>query len=105
MEIIVKNYDHYNRALGKYIGSKAQYEKEMKAQGMVSFEQGQRMAEEYKSKSRKEYKGLSKDAESIIRHATSVADNKGNVKCGDRMIDAMKKVGVNFDALKHIPKE
>lgn len=45
LNIIVKNYEHFNKALpnwdspqGKYIGSKAQYDKEMKKGGFEQYD-------------------------------------------------------------------
>lgn len=38
-----------------------------------------------------------------MRSAKSGADSKGNVKLGDRAIDAMKKLGVRFERHPQAP--
>ena len=96
MEIIVKRYEHYNRALGKYIHSKKQYKEEMKRGGFVSFEKGKEIAEKARTKMRKSYGKLSDKSMDIIRSAKQMKDHKGRIRPGGRMIDAMKEVGVNF---------
>ena len=53
MEIIVKNYAHYNRALNKFISSKRDYNNEMARQGMIPFEQAKVIAEKAKQASMK----------------------------------------------------
>ena len=95
--IIVKNYQHHNRALGKYISSKAQYENEMAKQGYIPFEQAEVLAERARTGQRKEYKGLSKQAMEVCKAAKDQADKKGNLKASSRLIDGMKKTGVCFD--------
>ena len=96
MLIKIKKYEHFNRAMGKYIGSKRQYQNEMSRRGLVSFEKGERRVEKFKNSYHKDYKGLSSKAQDIIRHAKQIKDNRGNIKLGDRAIEAMKKLGVNF---------
>ena len=54
MNIIVKNYDHYNRAMGCHISSKAQYHNEMARRGMVSDDEASRMRDA--ANKRKEYR-------------------------------------------------
>lgn len=104
MEIIVKKWEHYNRALGKYIKSKRHYIEEMKKGGFVSYDEGCRLAEQAQSKNRKAYKGLSPKAEAIVKSAQMTRDSKGRVKVGNRMIDAMKEVGVRFEVPDWCPK-
>lgn len=96
MEIIVKNYCHYNRALGKYISSKRDYVESMKRGGFVSFEKGQQLAEQSHENKRRAYNGLSPKATEIIKSASNIKDSKGRIKPSDRLIDGMKEVGVNF---------
>jgi hypothetical protein len=67
--IIVKNYEHFNRSLpnwdtpkGKWIGSRAQYEKELAKNGFVSFEEGEKLVSQAKKLNHKDYNGLSKQA-------------------------------------------
>jgi len=93
--IICRNYDHYNRALQKHISSKKEYEYEMKRGGFVPYEEAEKMVEEHNRGKVKKYEPSEK-AESIIRAASLMKDSKGNIKAGDRLIDGMKSVGVNF---------
>ena len=104
--IIVKKYEHFNRSLGnwdspkgKYIGSKAQYEKELAKQGFVSFEEAEKM----KTNPHKEYKGISVKAMEVCKAAKDMADRKGNLRIGTRLQKAMESVGVSFDMDK-LPK-
>ena len=96
MQIIVKNYEHHNRAFknwdspkGKYIKTKDDYDRAMKEQGMVSYEKMQQMASEKKLK---EYK-LSEQSKEIIKTAKNCKDKRGNVKLSDKTVDAMVKIG------------
>ena len=98
MNIIVKKYEHYNRALGKHITSKRHYESEMRKQGMVSLEEGQRLAEK---KTSKPY-NPSKKALELIQSISLKGTEKGKIKLGSREIDAMKELGVNFDQTQPI---
>jgi len=95
MEIIVKKWEHYNRALGKHIRSKKHYIEEMKKGGFVSYDEGCRLAEKSKSENRKEYKGLSPKAEAIVKSAQLVMNKKR--KIDDRMREGMEEVGVRFE--------
>ncbi len=93
--IIVKRYEGYNSALGKYIGSKRQYDNEMSKQGMVSFEKAEQIAESVRSKQKKPYI-LSGKAKQIINSARFSSDKDGKVHLSDRLVEGMKEVGVNF---------
>lgn len=99
MQIIVKDYSHFNRAMGKYIKSKDHYDYEMKAGGYVDYDKANEMADKYNKESKKAYV-LSDKAKAIINAAKNGADRKGRVKLGDRTIKAMKEIG----ALKDIPE-
>lgn len=101
--IVVKQYEGWNRAMGKYITSRKHYEKEMIAGGYVTFKEGQRLAEETQRRMRKPYNELSPKAITLIQSARLSADTKGNLKCSDRLIDGMKEVGVSFNE-QHCPK-
>lgn len=92
MQIIVKNYAHYNRAMGKFIKSKDHYDYEMKANNYVDFDVAKAQAEKYNKANRKDYV-LSNKAKAIIEAAKNSADSKGNVSLGDRTIKAMKEIG------------
>ena len=102
--IIVKNYEHYNRALGKHINSKRQYKDEMKRQGMVSSEKGDEMAAKAKEQAKRDYKPT-RETLQFIESVRQRTDKNGNVKLGGRQIDYMKKVGVDFRRPKDRPLE
>ena len=112
--IIIKSYEHLNRSFpkwdtpkGKYISSKRQYDEELKRGGFVEYEKGCRIAEQKKSQ-KVDYKGLTPQAENVIRAAHNISDRKGHIKPSDRLIDGMKEVGVNFynqNIPKHYRKE
>lgn len=108
MDIFVKNYEHVNRAFnnwdtpkGKYIGCKRQYDEEMKRGSFVAYEEGLRISQQ--SSKNCEYKGLSIQAENVIRAASLFRDRKGNIKPSDRLIDGMKEVGVKFEVPDWLP--
>jgi len=101
--IIVKEYSHWNRALGKYISSKKQYDEEMKKGGFVSFDKGCELADRARENLHKDYKELSPLALGIIKSARLMSDKKGNIKPSDKLIDGMKKVGLRFDIPDWLP--
>ena len=94
--IIIRNYEGYNSAMGKHITSKRHYEQEMRKGGYVSFEEGQKIAAKANRESHKDYK-ISDKARAVIASAKNSTDKNGNLKPSDRLIDGMKEVGVNFD--------
>lgn len=100
--IIVKNYEHYNRAMGKHISSKAHYEKEMAKGGYIPFEEGCSVAEKKQQELHKPYDKLSDKAMEVVR---SVSHRKGNIKLSEnpKLVEAMEEVGVSFD-MQHCPK-
>jgi hypothetical protein len=102
--IIIRRYEHYNRALGKYISCRKQYDEEMKKGGFVSYEKGCELAEKAKENLHKDYKELSPKALGIIKSARLMSDSKGNIKPSDKLIDGMKEVGVRFDVPDWLPK-
>ncbi len=89
MQVIIKNYDHYNRAIGKHIRSKDHYDYEMKSNNYITHEEA---IERSKNNGNKEYV-LSQNGWDIINSAKNSKDSKGRVKLSDRTIDAMKKIG------------
>ena len=101
MLIKVKNYEHYNRALGKYIRSKRHYEQELAKGGFVPIKEGEKLAQKARQNNHKKYEPSEKLLD-IVRSAKAVSKN-GKIKPSDKLIDAMKEVGVNFN-LEHCPK-
>ena len=102
MQVIVKKYDGYNRALGKHITSKRHYNDEMKRQGMVSFEKGQAMADKAQEKMHKDYK-LKDETRRFLKNINKTKDGKVNLS--GREMAYMKKVGVDFRKPKERPLE
>lgn len=94
--IIVKNYAHFNNAMGKHITSKAHYEKEMVKGGYITYEQSERIASQVRREQRKDYKPSQKMID-IVNTAKNSA-KKGKVKLSDRTIDAMKSMGIDIKA-------
>ena len=106
--IIVKNYEHYNRAMGKYISSRKQYEQEMAKGGYVPFEDGCQMADIAKERNQKKYDGLSADKMRFLNQVKNMADRKGNIPLTDRFVKGLKEhkvipeKDINYDKLpKH----
>jgi len=100
--IIVKKYEHYNRAMGKYIRSKRHYYDEMKKGGYVSLEEGNRLAEKHT----KEQKWKpSKECIGVMQAIKRGADKNGNIVLGrhPKIVEAMEKKGMTFDMSK-LPK-
>lgn len=107
--IIVKNYAHVNKAFsgwdtphGKLIKSKDHYERTMKEQGMISYEEMQRRSE---NKNLKEYK-ISEQSKAIIQAAKMSKDKNGKVHLGDKVIKALidkKVIGKKIPSYMQLP--
>ena len=97
MHIIVKNYEHYNKAMGKYITSKKHYEQEMVRGGYIPFEKAQQLAESAKQRETKKYDGLSEKTMRFLHQVKDMADKKGNIKAGSRFVEGLKEQGVKLD--------
>lgn len=111
VNIIVKqSYNHINSSFrnwdtptGVLVKNKDHYDRLMKEQGMVSFEQAEEMASQKKPK---DYK-VSKESLEIIKSVKQSADSKGNVKLGDRAIKALidkKAIGKKIPSYMQLPK-
>lgn len=108
VQIIVKNYEHFNRSLpnwntpkGVYVKSKDHYDRLCKESGMVSVDK----FGETGSKARKEYK-LSDKSKAIIAAASQIKDKNGKIKLGDKAIKAMIEIGAikpKADWSSHLP--
>ena len=98
-------YKHYSNAFGCKIEGKAHYQYLMKRYNMVPQERGDELARQAKDRQNNAPKAeFSQKARDIIETAKCSADRKGNVKLGDRAIDAMKELGVAIGH-KHMPKK
>jgi hypothetical protein len=95
-------YKHFNRALGVQVEGKEHYKHLLNKHGFVPQDMGDRMAAERKDTNKK-YDGLSKQAMEVCISAKAMADRKGNIKAGSRLIDGMKKAGVDFNMDDRLP--
>jgi hypothetical protein len=95
--IIVKEYQHFNRAMGKFITSKNHYEQEMAKGGYVPYEKAEQMAEIARENSKKKYDGLSAKTMKFFGEVKQMADRKGNIKVSQRYIQGLKDHGVRVD--------
>lgn len=88
--IIIKNYEHFNRALDKYITSRSHYEKEMVKGGFVSFEKGEQMATKNRTE-RQKYDGLSPEKMKFLYRVKDMADKKGNIKISEGFVKGLQE--------------
>lgn len=89
MQIIVKNWSHYNSALGTYVKNKDHYDSLMKQGGYISYEE---QCDRTKNNGNKPLI-LSKDAEDVIRAAKLKRDSKGRVKLDGKLGEKMISIG------------
>ena len=88
-------YKGFNRSLGCRVESKEHFVKLLDERGFVPQEIGERLAEDYHKKSRKEYSGISKKAAEICYEAnTMVKSGRGSEKIPGRMVKGMEEVGM-----------
>ena len=95
--IIVRKYEHYNRAMDKYISSKKHYEEEMAKGGYVSYEKAEQMAELARERNKKQYNGLSEKTMKFLNEVKQTADRKGNIRVSDRFVEGLRDNGVKVD--------
>ena len=103
-QVIVKSWEHYNRALDVNITSKKHYFETLRKQGCCTWKEGERLVAEAKRKKKKEYT-VSKEALEVMQTARQSADFKGNIRPDEKLIDGMQKVGVRFYSSPYVPKE
>lgn len=89
MQIIVKNWGHYNSALGTYVKSKDHYDTLMKKGGYVSYEE---QNDRCKNNGNKPLI-LSKDAEEVIKAAKLRRNAKGEVKLDGKLGEKLMSMG------------
>lgn len=88
--IIIKNYEHYNRALDAHVKNKDHYDRLMKQGNFITYEES---VERSKNNGKKPYVTSDK-AWAIIKAAKNCADKNGKISgLGDKTIDAMKEIG------------
>lgn len=104
MNIIVKKYAHFNRSMGCYVSSRADYEKKMREGDYIDYDKATELAAKAKAARTKKYDGLSSDYLSICNEAKARADRKGNFKAPDGLIKAMidKKIVQKRDAFANM---
>lgn len=90
MQIIVKNWSHYNSALGTYVKNKDHYDSLMKKGGYVSYEE---QNDRCKDNGNKPFV-LSKEAGDVIKAAKLKRDGKGRVKLDGKLGDKLVSMGV-----------
>lgn len=96
---------HFNTSMGIKIYGKEHYKAELKARGMVPFEEAERLAEKWdKEHAHKPYDTLSPKALDIVKSLSMSADKDGNIKLGSRAIQAMKEIGA-IGSSEHEPKD
>lgn len=94
--IIVKNYEHFNKAFGNWntpkgvhVKNKDHYDRLMKENNMISYEES---VEKSKNNGNKPYVTSDK-AWDIIKAAKNSKNKKCQVKLSDRTLDAMREIG------------
>lgn len=93
----------YNDALHCHIYSKEHYKHEMKRRRMLPSDLCQDLADEWDYQNKdKEYDELSPKARSIIESIRLTADKHGNIKLGDRAINALVEIGA-ISTTEHRP--
>ena len=101
--IIVKRYEHFNRAMGKYIGSKRQYDEEMAKGGYIPYEQCQQQVAINAEKQK--YTGISEKAKKLCYEIKHLGDKNGNIKITPSLAKRMKKeVGLDYSSFFKLPK-
>ena len=95
--IIVRNYEHYNSSMGKYISSKKQYYEEMKKGGYIPLEEAKQVSE---SRNKQKTWTPSKECLDVTRELYNKKDK--TIRLGDypKIVEAMEKKGMSFDVGK-----
>ena len=83
--VIVKKYEHYNKAFknwdcdrGRYISSKADYDKAMAEEGMISEKEARSQGLQEQKAKRVDYK-LSREMRNLIEAVKQTKDSKGKI--------------------------
>ena len=98
-------YKHYNSSMGCMIHSKEHYIHELKARGMVPYDETERLAEEWdRQNPQKEYGDINPKAKEILRSIKNSADKDGNIKLGSRAIEALVEIGAIKPMHQHTPE-
>jgi hypothetical protein len=89
-------FRHFNNSLNMMIYSKEHYISEMRKRRMLPIDTCEELAEKWESRNEKNYKpyeNLSAKPSAIIKSLKLSADRNGNIRLGDRAINALKEIG------------
>jgi len=89
-------YKGYNRALGTYVKSKEHFVNLMEKGGFVPQEVGERLAEEQRKNTRKDYKGLEAKTMRAIADLKATAGKNGKLSSLEGAKKCCESVGVKF---------
>lgn len=89
MQIIVKTWGHYNTAFGTYVKNKDHYDRLMKENNCISYEE---QCDRTKNNGNKPYV-LSKDAEDVVRAAKIQRNSKGQIKLEGKLGEKLISMG------------
>jgi len=90
-------YRGYNKALGKYIEGKEHFIHEMEKGGYVPYEMGERLAEQHRKDSKKDYRSVSEKTLKTIHQLKETVDSKGRLSSLSGTKRACEEVGIKFD--------
>lgn len=89
-------FRHYNNALGMMIYSKKHYIHEMKKRRMLPIDACEELADKWDSKNERRYQqydDFKPKSKSIIKSLKLSSVRNGNIRLGDRAIDALREIG------------
>ena len=96
-------FTHYNDSLGCHVYSKEHYKSLMKQRGMLPSDLCQELADEWDRKNPDQtFDELTPKARNIIESIRLTADRNGNIKLGDRAINALIEIGA-ISTTEHRP--
>jgi hypothetical protein len=94
----------YNNSLGCFVEGKEHYKRLLKKKGLVPFDEANRLAQEFdKTHRTPEELSLSPKAQDIISSLKLTADRNGNIRLGDRAINALREIGAIGNNSIHEP--
>lgn len=97
-------FSHYNDSLGCHIYGKEHYKYEMKKRRMLPYDLCHDLADEWqKTNPEKEFDELSPKARYIIESIRLTSDKHGNIRLGDRAINALVEIGA-ISTTEHRPE-
>lgn len=97
-------YKHFNRALGCEVKSKEHFIDLMEKGGFVPYEEGERLAEQQRKETRKDYKGIEKKTMRAIADLKATSGKDGKLSSLEGTKRACEEVGIKFDYYNKLPK-